>query len=290
MNTILQYVFYFFMYSAFGWVAECIYCSIGQKKWVNRGFLKGPICPIYGTGALVMMVCIQPFSSHFEKWYVNSIIVFFLGAVLCNIVEFVTSVIMEKLFNARWWDYSGKRFNIQGRICLSHTIYWGLLSVVFVQLAHPHIHKFLTNLISDSVRNDILLVVFTIFIIDLINTVKNALKFRAFSIKLQQYSEKISKGAEFLFSTVGNKMDAIQYFGSKTAKGFSKEIKEQLIDLKLQFKKFQTPDKTKFTKPTRHFFRSFPHLEKGVKKQIKLLEELIHEVENIFTDNDEEMF
>lgn len=290
MNTVFQYVFYFFMYSAIGWFVESIYCSVGNKKWINRGFLKGPICPIYGTGAVVMMICIEPFSGYSEKWYVNSLIVFALGMVLCDIVEFITSVVMEKLFNARWWDYSGKRFNIQGRICLTHTIYWGLSSVIFVQLAHPHIHNLISSFITDKIRNDILLVVFTIFIIDLVITVRNALKFRAFSTKLQLYSEKLSKGAEVFFSTVGNKMDAIQYFGSKTAKDFSKEIKEQLIEFKSQFKKFQVPGKGKITKPTRHLFRSYPYLEKGVKKQLKLLEELIYEIENIFTDNDEEMF
>ena len=290
MNTVFQYVFYFFMYSAVGWFVESIYCSIGNKRWINRGFLKGPICPIYGTGAVVMMICIEPFSGYSEKWYINSLIVFALGMVLCDIVEFITSVVMEKLFNARWWDYSGKRFNIQGRICLTHTIYWGLSSVIFVQLAHPHIHNLLSGFITDKIRNDILLVVFTIFIIDLVITVRNALKFRAFSTKLQLYSEKLSKGAEVFFSTVGNKMDAIQYFGTKTAKDFSKEIKEQLTEFKSQFKKFQVPGKGKFTKSTRHLFRSYPYLEKGVKKQLKLLEELIYEIENIFTDNDEEMF
>ncbi len=290
MNLFLEYIFYFFIYSAAGWLIESIYCSIAAKKWINRGFLKGPICPIYGTGAIVMMVFISPYSSYSDKWYLNSLIIFGLGMVLCDIVEFITSVVMEKLFNARWWDYSGKKFNIQGRICLLHTIYWGLFSVGFVQLIHPVVYRFLSALISSSLRNNLLLVFITVFIIDLINTVRNALKFRKFSIKLQLYSEKISKGAELFFSTVGNKMDAISYLGTKTAKDFSNEVKEQLSELKTQFKSFQKPGKDALTKPTRQIFRSFPYLEKGLKKQLKLLEDLIYQVESIFTDNDDEMF
>ena len=92
MNTIFQYVFYFFMYSAIGWFVESIYCSIGNKRWINRGFLKGPICPIYGTGAVVMMICIEPFSGYSEKWYINSLIVFALGMVLCDIVELLRAL------------------------------------------------------------------------------------------------------------------------------------------------------------------------------------------------------
>lgn len=290
MNTFLNYVFYFFLYSGIGWFFESIYCSVGEKKWVNRGFLRGPMCPIYGTGAVVMMVLLSPLADYTDKWYLNTLIVFVLGMVLCDIVEFITSVIMEKLFNARWWDYSGKKFNIQGRICLSHTIYWGIASVLFVQLAHPFISGILEDLITPAIKNNILLVVFTIFIIDLVNTVRNALKFRAFSIKLQQYSDKISKGAEHFFSTVGNKVEAIQFRGSKATKDFSKEVKEQFIELKSQFKKFQLPEKVRITRPNRKLFQSFPNLEKDIKKQFKLLEELIYEVENIFTDSDEEMF
>ncbi|MGI6746470.1 MAG: hypothetical protein BWY46_01178 [Firmicutes bacterium ADurb.Bin300] len=290
MNRYFELVFYFFIYSAVGWLIESIYCSVAAKKWINRGFLKGPICPIYGTGAIVMMVFIAPYSNYTDKWYLNTLIIFGLGMVLCDIVEFITSVVMEKLFNARWWDYSGKKFNIQGRICLLHTIYWGLFSVGFVQLIHPVIYKFLSGLISPSLRNNLLLVFVTIFIIDLINTVRNALKFRKFSVKLQRYSEKISKGAELFFSTVGNKMDAIQYRSTKTAKDFSKEVKEQLLELKTQFKSFQMPGKDRITKPTRQIFRSFPYLEKGLKKQLKLLEDLIYQIESIFTDNDDEMF
>lgn len=143
MNTALDYVLYFFFYSFLGWVVETIYCSIGEKKFVNRGFLTGPLCPIYGTGAVVFGVCLMPFYNKFgySKWYIILLVVL-LGMLLADVVEFFTSLIMEKLFNARWWDYSNEKFNIQGRICLKHTLYWGLASGIFiyvVQIGRAHV-------------------------------------------------------------------------------------------------------------------------------------------------------
>jgi uncharacterized membrane protein len=76
MNRYFELVFYFFIYSAVGWLIESIYCSVAAKKWINRGFLKGPICPIYGTGAIVMMVFIAPYSNYTDKWYLNTLIIF----------------------------------------------------------------------------------------------------------------------------------------------------------------------------------------------------------------------
>ena len=132
--TIVTYVLYFFFYSAVGWLGESIYCSVGARKWVNRGFLKGPMCPIYGTGALAMAITLTPVKNldirvpmFGHDVLITPLLVFIAGMVVCDIVEFITSVLMEKLFHARWWDYSNKKFNIQGRICLGHTFYWGIL-------------------------------------------------------------------------------------------------------------------------------------------------------------------
>ena len=99
MNTVLFYVVEFFFYSAAGWLIESLYCSIGEGRIINRGFLTGPMCPIYGTAALVMTVCL------YNPFYDRPVLVFLLGMLLCNVVEYMTSFLMEKLFHARWWDY-----------------------------------------------------------------------------------------------------------------------------------------------------------------------------------------
>ena len=133
MELLTKYILLFFFYSAAGWCLESLYCSIGEKRFVNRGFLTGPMCPIYGTAALVMVILIyNPFRD-------NPLAVFLLGIILCDIVEFITSYLMEKLFSARWWDYTYELLNINGRICLKHTLYWGVISIIFVKTIHPAI-------------------------------------------------------------------------------------------------------------------------------------------------------
>lgn len=127
--TIVTYVLYFFFYSAVGWLGESIYCSVGARKWVNRGFLKGPMCPIYGTGALAMAITLTPVKNldirvpmFGHDVLITPLLVFIAGMVVCDIVEFITSVLMEKLFHARWWDYSNKKFNIQGHLPRAHVL------------------------------------------------------------------------------------------------------------------------------------------------------------------------
>ena len=143
MDNLIKYILMFFFYSAGGWLLESIYCSIGEKRIINRGFLTGPLCPIYGTAALVMTILIyNPFKD-------RPFIIFLLGIVLCDIVEYITSYIMEKLFSARWWDYTYEFLNIGGRICLKHTLYWGIISVAFVRVLHPAVENLYAKINGD---------------------------------------------------------------------------------------------------------------------------------------------
>ncbi len=161
LQTVFTYILYFFFYSAAGWLGESIYCSIGERKIINRGFLVGPMCPIYGTGAMVMAVLLyNPFRD-------KPILVFLFGMILCDIVEYVTSYLMEKLFNARWWDYKDELLNIKGRICFKHTLYWGVGSLLFVRFVHPKIIG-LFDKIPDNYIVPTVCGILVIFIIDVI--------------------------------------------------------------------------------------------------------------------------
>ena len=115
---------YFIVYAFLGWVCEDIYCGIGKRKFINRGFLYGPYCPIYGFGALLVIYPLLMVSKH-------PIVVFIFGMVLTSILEYITSFVMEKLFATRWWDYSTYPFNINGRICLQNSLLFGLMALVF---------------------------------------------------------------------------------------------------------------------------------------------------------------
>ena len=120
MNYSLSTLFIIFMFYSFvGWIIESAYVYYCTKKIMNRGFLIGPCCPIYGFGCLIFILILP-------KYLDDPIVLFVLAATICSVLEYITSWIMEKLFKARWWDYSNKKFNINGRICLENAMGFGL--------------------------------------------------------------------------------------------------------------------------------------------------------------------
>ena len=116
--------------SILGWAMEVACKRIEYKRFINRGFLIGPWCPIYGVGALLIVLLLSPHAQ-------SPLSVFLLAMVLCGALEYITSWLMEKLFHARWWDYSYRRFNLNGRICANTLIPFGLLGVLLVYVVHP---------------------------------------------------------------------------------------------------------------------------------------------------------
>lgn len=137
MENLCTYIVYFFIYSFLGWVCETIYCSIGGQKFVNRGFLNGPICPIYGFGALFVVLMLREYSD-------NTIMLFICAMIGTSILEYFSSVGLEKIFHAKWWDYSKKICNINGRICLKNSFLFGVMGVLLTKVIHPII----TDLVS----------------------------------------------------------------------------------------------------------------------------------------------
>ncbi len=156
----LQIIFLsFFIYSIIGWICEMICCNTKSNHFVNRGFLIGPYCPIYGVGAVIMTLLIKPS---------NDVAATFLKAMaICSILEYITSVIMEKLFQTRWWDYSTKNFNLNGRICLQTMILFGIGGVVIIEWANPIIFGLIYNL-NQIALTIIATITFVIFMTDLI--------------------------------------------------------------------------------------------------------------------------
>ena len=124
------YVLIFFIYSVAGWVMETTFKSIQQKRWANRGFLLGPIIPIYGVGMVLLTLILQQYAD-------DPLVVIILSVVICGVLEYLTSWIMEKLFRARWWDYSNFKFNINGRVCLGNLVLFGLGGWLAISFANP---------------------------------------------------------------------------------------------------------------------------------------------------------
>lgn len=169
---------YFIVYAFLGWVCEDIYCGIGKRKFINRGFLYGPYCPIYGFGALLVIYPLLMVSKH-------PIVVFIFGMVLTSILEYITSFVMEKLFATRWWDYSTYPFNINGRICLQNSLLFGLMALVVVYGLHPIMSRFVERIPLGFLV--IFLIMFTIFfVIDIVNTVIVLLRRKKVFLKLKE--------------------------------------------------------------------------------------------------------
>ena len=132
MGQLYQFLCIFFVYAFLGWCTEVSYAALQTGKFVNRGFLNGPVCPIYGFGVVIILACLTPLKQHF--------ILLFLGSVvLTSLLELVTGFVLEKLFHQRWWDYSDDPFNIGGYICLKFSIAWGLACLFVVDILHPTI-------------------------------------------------------------------------------------------------------------------------------------------------------
>lgn len=127
------FIDYFFIYAILGWMVESTYCSLFAKPkphWINRGFLYGPYCPIYGIGALLVLWVLWPLSNY-------PLLVFGASVVETSVLEYFTSWLLEKLFHTRWWDYSSKRFNLRGRVCLKNSVLFGILGLLLVYTIHP---------------------------------------------------------------------------------------------------------------------------------------------------------
>ena len=131
-----QWALLFFFYCFCGWVWESCYVSAKQRHWVNRGFLHGPLLPIYGSGAIIILFATLPVADNF--W-----LVYFLGMLAATALEYVVGAVMEQLFKVRYWDYTKQPFNLHGYICLTSSIAWGFFSDLLIYVIHPPIDKLL---------------------------------------------------------------------------------------------------------------------------------------------------
>ncbi len=174
MNTFYNYVLYFIIYSLVGWLIEVLLKFIDDKKFVNRGFLLGPICPIYGYGVLLIILLIGCNDNDLLSIFLKSIFI-------CSVLEYFTSFIMEKLFKARWWDYSQKRFNINGRICLETMLPFGIGATLILYSIHPKI-IYLVGLIPNRIKATLAVTLLVLYLVDnfismrVMNKIKSQIK------------------------------------------------------------------------------------------------------------------
>ena len=127
-----QTLWFFFVYAFLGWCMEVSYAALHTGRFVNRGFLNGPVCPIYGFGVVLVLWALEPLAG-------NTLLLFLGSVVLTSLLEWLTGFVLEKLFHQRWWDYSDEPFNIGGYICLRFSIAWGLACLFVLKIIHPSV-------------------------------------------------------------------------------------------------------------------------------------------------------
>ena len=174
----IDILIYFITYSFLGWIMESIFRSICEKKLINTGFLKGPFCPIYGIGAIIMLLFLKSFSN-------NLLLLFFISVIVLTLWEYLVGILLEKLFHTKYWDYSDNKFNFQGRICLMNSIFWGILGVVFIQYIHPFIES-----IIEKVDITLLTFIYSIIgIVMLIDAITSIIKVKNIKVTLEKIEE-----------------------------------------------------------------------------------------------------
>lgn len=135
----IQWLFFFYFYCFVGWCFESAYVSLKSGRLVNRGFMRGPFLPLYGSGAVMMLVVSEPFQDLAAPW--DLILIYLAGCVGATVLEYVTGVAMEALFKVRYWDYSKNRFNFQGHICLGSSLAWGFLTILMTEVVHKPVAR-----------------------------------------------------------------------------------------------------------------------------------------------------
>lgn len=232
INEIKIYILIFFIYAFAGWVMETTSISIRNKKFVNRGFLIGPVCPIYGYGVVLVSLLL--------KKYQNDIIVtFFMSIIICGFLEYFTSYFMEIIFKARWWDYSTRKFNINGRICLENLLLFGIASCIIIYITNPFIIKKL-KMIPNIVQITLIITLILIHLVDNIISYKIILNLKKVSNEIKddtiEISEKVKKIIHSKSRLYRRLVNAFPNIKEKVA--FKKwTLKEKLEDIKRQIKK-----------------------------------------------------
>ncbi len=185
MRVIEQYLLLVTIYAVLGWTIEVIRVYISERKFINRGFLVGPYCLIYGFGALLITLLLSDISS--------VILLFLSSVVLCGFLEYLTSYVMEKIFKTRWWDYSNNKFNLNGRICLECLIYFGIAGLLVINVTNPIILKYI-GLISDLWLNVISIILIFNYLCDFKLSFEVAINLKKLSVNSDS-TEEVSKAA-----------------------------------------------------------------------------------------------
>ena len=184
-SNLFELITYFIIYSFLGWVMESVVRSICEKKMINTGFLKGPFCPIYGIGAIIMFLFLDGFEN-------KPILLFCIAIIILTAWEYMVGVLLEKVFHTKYWDYSNHKFNFQGRICLTNSICWGILGVIFVKYIHPFIQQLIAK-VDKNILSYTISILFVVLLVDTITSIIHVKNIKATLEKIEDINKEIKE-------------------------------------------------------------------------------------------------
>lgn len=254
--SIYYALLYFFVYGFLGWCTEVAFAAVKQRKFVNRGFLNGPICPIYGVGVTLVIIFLEPFTGSLPLLYVSSVI-------LVTVLEGLTGWAMDKIFHNKWWDYSELPLNIGGYVCLLFSLIWGVACVLIVYLIHPLIHRGLAWL--PHILGVILIVILGIALLtDLYVTSSAIFKFNKYLENLQKITDELHEISdqigEDIYVNVIRAMEKQELTKKKldeTKLEVSEDIRMRITELKDRAQELSA----RLPKVSRRLVKAFPKMQ-----------------------------
>lgn len=214
-----QWFIFFYIYCFLGWVWETVYVSMKSGKFENRGFMNGPFLPIYGSGAIVILIAVIPVRN-------NPVLVFILGLIAATVLELLTGIAMERLFHVRYWDYSYRKIQYKGYICLVSSIAWGVFSCLLIYGIHKPIEQFVLSL-PEVIGQGVTMLLTFINTADFATSFKTALELKNMLITSEDIKKEIDK--------LERRAEIIEVFMADSAEKFTEGIKDQIEETVEEF-------------------------------------------------------
>lgn len=230
--SISDIALFFIIYAVIGWVTEVIYQAVSKGIVVNRGFLNGPVCPIYGFGSLFVILLVKTLGIDYSS-FSSDTKVFLLGMLLSTMLELVGGYALLKIFHARWWDYSTKPFNFHGYICLEFSIIWGFGILIVVRKVHPFIETVFGGMASSTLGLALLVAGYIIFISDFAVSVLITLGLNKRITRLDDMQKSMTEFSDSLSTRIGedalSAMEKVDEYKAQSAL-FEAEMRDAAAD------------------------------------------------------------
>ena len=274
--TLEQWLFFFYFYCFFGWCFESAYVSLKKRHPVNRGFMRGPFLPLYGSGAIMMLVVSMPFQDNLWLTYIA-------GCIGATTLEYVTGVAMEALFKVRYWDYSKQKFNFQGQICLTSTLAWGGLTILMTRGLHKPIER-LVMAIPVNILELVIMTLTICVVVDFTLSFKAAIDLRDILFKMEEAKEeleRIQKRLDVVIAISNEELERKRHELHLKRQIYPENIKEEILELRMKYKmnvehRLQLTELKDFYK--RHLIKGNPGMvSKRFKDTLQELKESVDE-------------